>query len=114
MDRTGTSHTRAGSSNGKLRKLGPGSRSRPYDPARTLSDPAFVQKAILQALREGDLEAVLDVYRAHLRVLNRSRAAQTLHVSRQAVHKMLRSSSAPSLRTFAAFMRLLTLEAAAK
>ena len=100
--------------NGKLRKLGPDSKACPYDPSASLRDPKFVRKAILQALVEGDFEAVIDIYRAHLRVLNRSHAAKALHVSRQYVHKMLKPSNTPSLRTFAAFMRLLGQEAAAR
>ncbi|HAM34429.1 MAG TPA: hypothetical protein DCP85_00675 [Elusimicrobia bacterium] len=100
--------------NGKPRKLGPDAKARAYDPAVSLRNPKFVQKAILQALLEGDFEAVIDIYRAHLRVLNRTRTATALHVSRQYVHKMLKPSNTPSLRTFAAFMRLLAQEAAVK
>jgi len=99
---------------GKPRKLGPDAKARSYDPSASLRNPKFVQKAILQALLEGDFEAVIDIYRAHLRVLNRTRAAAALHVSRQYVHKMLKPSNTPSLRTFAAFMRLLVQEAAVK
>lgn len=73
---------------------------------------AGFSKAILQALMEGDFEAVIGIYRAHLRVLNRTHAAKALHVSRQYVHKMLQPSNTPSLRTFASFMRLLVQEGA--
>lgn len=114
MARNGISPTRAGFSKGRPRKLGPRAQARPYDPSASLSDPGFVQKAILQALREGDFEAVVEIYRAHLRVLNRTHAAKALQVSRQYVHKMLQPFNTPSLRTFASFMRLLAQEAAAR
>ena len=115
MGKNGTSRALADCWSGKPRKLGPGAKARPYDPSASLRDPKFVQKAILRALLEGDFEAVMDIYRAHLRVLNRTRAAAELHVTRQYVHKMLKpSNNTPSLRTFAAFMRLLGREAAAR
>ena len=93
-------------------RLRPNADVRPYDPTVTLRDPRFIQKAILQALREGDFEAVIEIYRAHLRVLNRTHAAKDMQVSRQYMHKMLKPSNTPSLRTFTAFMRLLGREAA--
>jgi DNA-binding phage protein len=78
-----------------------------------LRNPKFVQEALLQALADGDFPAVVEIYRAHLRVLNRSRAAKALHVSRQSIHKMLTPSGNPSLRTFTAFMKFLKKSAAA-
>lgn len=107
MDKNATSGMHERSWSGKPRKLGPEARSRPYDPSATLSDPRFVQQALLQALREGDFQAVMEIYRAHLRVLNRSHIAKALNISRQSVHKMLKPSGAPSLKTFAAFMKIL-------
>ena len=112
MARKGTSHTHVKSWNGKPRKLGPTAKSHPYDPSAKLSDPKFVKEAILEALQEGDFDAVIDIYRAHLRVLNRSQTAKALNVSRQYVYKMLKPSNTPSLRTFAAFMKVLGQEAA--
>ncbi len=113
MDKIKTSLTREKSWNGKFLKLRPDSASRPYDPTVTLRDPVFIHKAILQALGEGDFEAVVEIYRAHLRVLNRTRAAKGLGISRQSVHKMLRSGNTPSLKTFTAFMKLLKKGASA-
>jgi len=107
MHKNATSGTRGRSWSGKPRELGPDARSRPYDPSATLSDPVFVQQALLQALREGDFQAVVEIYRAHLRVLNRSHTAKALNISRQSVHKMLKPSGTPSLKTFTAFMRIL-------
>lgn len=108
MGRKKTSKGRGKSWSGKPRKLGPSAKARPYDPAASLRNPRFVQKAILQALKEGDFDAVTEIYRAHLRVLNRTKTARALKVTRQYVHKMLAGVSPnPSLRTFAAFMKVL-------
>ena len=114
MARNETSRGRGGFSNGKLRKLGPNAKARPYDPSTALQDPKFVRKAILEALGEGDYAAVIEIYRAHLRVLNRTHTAKALRVSRQYVHKMLKPANTPSLRTFAAFMKVLGEAAAAR
>lgn len=110
MDKTGISSKRGGSKIVQARKLRPGAAVRPYDPSRTLGNPKFVQKAIIEALLDGDCEAVMEIYSAHLRVLNRSQAAAKLHVSRQHVHRMMRSPN-PRLDTFARFMGLLKTEA---
>ena len=93
-------------------KAGQAGKVRPYDPAKTLGDPRFVQKAIVEALLDGDYEAVMEIYSAHLRVLNRSQAAAKLHVSRQHVHRMM-SNPNPRMDTFARFMGLLKTEAVA-
>ena len=105
MGRNAISRRRARPLSARLRKLPRGSKARPYDPSVSLADPDFIREAILQSLGQGDFEAVMGIYRAHLRVLNRTKAARALNVSRQYVHKMLKPTNIPSLRTFAAFMR---------
>ena len=87
-------------------------KMRPYDPSKTLGDPRFVQRAIMEALLDGDYESVMEIYSAHLRVLNRSQTAAKLHVSRQHVHRMMENPN-PRMDTFARFMGLLKTEAAA-
>lgn len=107
MARTETSRKHAKSWSGKPLKLRPEHNTRVYDPTVTLRDPAFIKKTMLQALAEGDFNDVVDIYRSHLRVLNRTRSAKILNVSRQSIHKMLKPSGTPSLRTFTAFMKFL-------
>ena len=107
MAKKGISSARGKYWDGKMLKLSPNTRSRPYDPTITLRDPKFIQEAIYQALADGDFPAVVEIYRAHLRVLNRTHAAKSLNVSRQSVHKMLKPEGNPSLRTFTAFMKFL-------
>jgi DNA-binding phage protein len=113
MAKIGIASRHAKSWNGKLLKLRPDSRTRPYDPTITLRDPKFIHEALLQALAEGDFPGVVEIYKAHLRVLNRSRTAKALNISRQSIHKMLKPSGNPSLRTFTAFMKYLNKSTAA-
>ncbi len=112
MGKVETSQKRANYRVVQVRKLRPGTSVRPYDPTKTLGDPKFIQKAIIEALLDGDFESVMEIYSAHLRVLNRSKTAARLHVSRQHVHRMM-SSPNPRMDTFARFMGLLKTEAVA-
>lgn len=88
-------------------ELKPDAAVRSYDPSVRLRDPAFIQKAVLEAISDGDDEAVVTILRAHLRVLNRSRSAIRMRVSRQFVHRLIVGSQKPSLPTLGKFMRLL-------
>lgn len=59
MGKNGTSYRHGKSWSGKPRKLGPKAKAHPYDPTVSLRNPTFVQKAVLQALREGDVRGRL-------------------------------------------------------
>ena len=107
MAKVEISRKRDKSWSGKPLKLRPDHTTTVYDPTVTLRDPAFIKKAMLEALAEGDFNDVVDIYRSHLRVLNRSRSAKILKVSRQSIHKMLKPGGTPSLRTFTTFMKFL-------
>jgi DNA-binding phage protein len=113
MAKSKTSPARDKSWSGKPRKLRPGAEVFPHDPTVRLRDPKFIKKAILEALEEGDYRAVVEIYQAHLRVLNRTRTAKALHVSRQSIHKMLKPANSPSLKTFTTFMKVLNAGARA-
>lgn len=112
MARIATSARRGQSWLGKPRRLRAGASARDFNPAEELRDPQFVKKAVLQAVEAGDDEAVVEILRAHLRVVNRSQAAASMNVSRQFVHRIIAGSRKPSLPTLGAFMRLLNMEEA--
>ena len=112
MAKNGTSRMHGEFWRGTEVRLKPGAKVRVHDPTITLRDPKIIRAAILEALEAGDYEDVIDTYRAHLRVLNRTKTASALNVSRQYVHKMLKSPNTPSLRTFTAFMKMLAMEGA--
>ena len=113
MAKAATSEKRGTSWLGRPFELRPGSTARDYAPSPELRDPKFIKKAVLQAISVGDEEAVVAILRAHLRVLNRSKAAERMNVSRQAVHRLIAGSRKPSLPMLGAFMRLLRVESAA-
>ena len=95
---------------GKPRNLRADANVKEHDPTALLRNPSFIRKAILEALTAGDYEAVTEICRAHLQVLNRSRGARAMGVSRQYFYKLLQPSTEPSLPTFVKFMHLLTEE----
>jgi hypothetical protein len=70
-----------------------------------------VQVAIIEALLDGDYDAAKEIYSAHLRVLNRSKTAGKLNVSRQHVYRMMKNPN-PRLDTLARFMGILRDEVA--
>ena len=82
-----------------------GSKARDYDPTISLRDAKFIRKAMLQAFEEGDIDSMVEIFNAHLRVIKRLNVADTLGISRQAVHKIFKKSSKPSLKTMTAFMK---------
>src|SRR5689334_14327765 len=92
------------------RKVKPGADIRDFDTVGELADPSYVKKAIFQALEEGDGEAVVEILRAHLRVLNRTKAAYEMQLSRTFVHEMIRGAKDPSVQTLGKFMHLLKTE----
>ena len=108
MAKTEISPKREKSWHGKPLRLRPDHTTTIHDPTIRLRDPKFIREAVLKALEAGDYESVVTIYKAHLRVLNRTRTAKVLHVSRQSIHKMLKTSNSPSLRTFTAFMKVLS------
>lgn len=61
-------------------------------------------------MEEGDYDAVVEICRAHLRVLNRTHAAAAMKLSRQQIHRLLKPNTTPTLETFTAFMHLLRVE----
>lgn len=107
MAKHGTSRTRGAFWSAKPRRLKETSTAIPHDPTVSLRNTQLVRAAILDALAEGDFEAVSEIYRAHLRVLNRTRTAKAMKVSRTYIYKMMKARPNPSLRTFTAFMRAL-------
>ncbi len=113
MAKIATSERRGLSWLGKPLKLAARSTARDFDPTEELRDPAFVKRAVLEAIEAGDDAAVTLILRAHLRVLNRSKTAARMRVSRQQIHRLIAGSRRPSLPILGAFMRLLKFEQAA-
>jgi DNA-binding phage protein len=71
----------------------------PFSPE--LTDPKLIKKVVLQALIDGDLEAVRDVLIAHLQTVNKSNLASKAKLGRQTLYDLMdsRKEFNPSLKT---------------
>lgn len=69
--------------------------------AKELADPKVIKQAVLQALVDGDLEAVRDVLIAHLQTINKSSLAAKTKLGRQTLYDLMDSKKEfnPSLKT---------------
>ena len=73
-----------------------------HDPfSRELADPKLIKQAVLQALVDGDLEAVRDVLIAHLQTINKSKLASKAKLGRQTLYDLMDSKKEfnPSIKT---------------
>ena len=71
----------------------------PFD--KKLANPDLIKQAVLQALIDGDLEAVRDVLIAHLRTINKTKLAAKTKLGRQTLYDLMNSDKEfnPSLKT---------------
>jgi DNA-binding phage protein len=75
-----------------------------HDPfSAELADPKLIKQAVLQALVDGDLEAVRDVLIAHLQTVNKSKLASKAKLGRQTLYDLMDSEKEfnPSIKTLA-------------
>ena len=78
-----------------------------HDPfSKELADPKLVKQAVLQALIEGDLEAVRDVLIAHLQTVNKSNLAAKTKLGRQTLYDLMDSKKEfnPSIKTLSTIL----------
>ena len=81
-----------------------------HDPfSSELADPKMIKQAVLQALIEGDLEAVRDVLIAHLQTINKSKLASKAKIGRQTLYDLMDSKKEfnPSIRTLTTILESL-------
>ncbi len=71
----------------------------PY--SKELANPKLIKKAVLEALIDGDLEAVRDLLVAHLRTVNKSKLAANTKLGRQTIYDLMDTKKEfnPSLKT---------------
>lgn len=71
----------------------------PFD--KKLANRKIIKNAVLQALVDGDLEAVRDVLIAHLRTVNKSKLATKTKLGRQTLYDLMDSEKEfnPSIKT---------------
>ena len=59
----------------------------PFD--KKLADVQLIKRSVLQALVDGDLEAVRDLLIAHLRTVNKSKLAAKTKLGRQTIYDLI-------------------------
>lgn len=76
----------------------------PYD--KKLGNLQLIKKSVLQALVDGDLEAVRDLLIAHLRTVNKSQLAAKTKLGRQTIYDLIDMDKEfnPSVKTLAAIL----------
>lgn len=78
-----------------------------HDPfSKELVDPKIIKQAVLQALIDGDLEAVRDVLIAHLQTVNKSNLAAKTKIGRQTLYDLMDSKKEfnPSIKTLSTIL----------
>lgn len=59
----------------------------PFD--KKLADVQLIKRSVLQALVDGDIEAVRDLLIAHLRTVNKSKLAAKTKLGRQTIYDLI-------------------------
>lgn len=59
----------------------------PFD--KQLADVELIKRSVLQALVDGDIEAVRDLLIAHLRTVNKSKLAAKTKLGRQTIYDLI-------------------------
>ena len=71
----------------------------PFD--KQLADAELIKRSVLQALVDGDIEAVRDLLIAHLRTVNKSKLAAKTKLGRQTIYDLIDRDKEfnPSIKT---------------
>lgn len=72
----------------------------PYSPTEELLDENFIAQAVWECLKNNDPEGVVEVIQAHLRVVNKSKAAQKMDLPRSSMYNAIRGKN-PTVKTLA-------------
>lgn len=90
-------------------KLKPGASAKleDHNPDERLRDVKLVQRALLEALLDGDHETFKAVLRAHLETVNKDELSGRSGVARSTLFRMLAPSSNPTLKNVARVCRML-------
>jgi DNA-binding phage protein len=72
----------------------------PYSPTEELLDETFIAQAVWECLKNNDPEGVVEVIQAHLRVVNKTRAAQQINLPRSSMYNAIKGRN-PTVKTLA-------------
>ncbi len=75
-------------------------RGTPYSPTKELLDEKFIAEAIWECLKNNDPEGVVEIIQAHLRVVNKSKAAASHSIPRSSLYNALKGKN-PTIKALA-------------
>lgn len=70
-----------------------------HDPLKNLSDPAFIAKALVQCILEGDEKSFKEILKSHYEAVNIKKGLKKVKLSERTFYNALSSKGNPSLRT---------------
>ena len=76
-----------------------GVKSTSHDPKRNLANKSFVWTALIECLRDGDVEEFKDILRAHYEAVNTTQALKRTGLSKRTFYSALAPEGNPSLDT---------------
>ena len=103
MDRKKTLGRRGKFYRGKLTQL------RVFNPSKGLENPKEILKALIECLKENDLESFEDILIAHLRTVSKTRLQQKSGLGRQTLYDLIQGKREfnPTLKTIGGLFKAL-------
>ncbi len=89
-------------------RLKKGTKAIKHDATKTLLDPEFVSKALIQSLKDGDAEAFKEILAAHLSVTNKDKFSAKADIPRRTLFRMLSPEGNPTLDNIARIVHALS------
>lgn len=71
-----------------------------YSPTEQLLDEDFIAKAIWECLKDNDYEGVVEVVQAHMRAVNKTKAAKDNDLARSSMYNAFKGKN-PTVKTLA-------------
>ncbi|MBS0654467.1 MAG: hypothetical protein JSR46_01710 [Verrucomicrobia bacterium] len=71
-----------------------------YSPTEQLLDKDFIAKAVWECLENNDPEGVVEVIEAHMRAVNRTKAAKDIDLPRSSMYNAFKGKN-PTVKTLA-------------
>ena len=88
-------------------KLRPGAKTTPFNAAERLRDRAFIARALIECLQDGDVEAFKEILGAHLRVINKSDFSAKTKIPERTLYRMVSEKGNPTLDNIARIVHAL-------
>jgi probable addiction module antidote protein len=88
-------------------KLKPGLKLKPFNASERLRDKAFIARALIECLQDGDAEAFKEILGAHLDVINKSQFSAKTKIPERTLYRMVSEKGNPTLENIARIVHAL-------